>query len=143
MAIVLLLRSRKRVSAQTLADMFEMHIRTIYSDVQALCEAGVPILSLPGADGGYELMSEYFIPPVIFSLDVAVALFLGGNFIAQRKGTPFSQTITTALVKLEAILPEETRRSVALTTESITFSVSESDDAIDMKEAFAVLTQAI
>ena len=33
MAIVLLLRSRKRVSAQTLADMFEMHIRTIYSDV--------------------------------------------------------------------------------------------------------------
>ena len=43
MAIVLLLRTRRKLTAPQLADIFEVSTRTIYRDVDSLCQAGVPI----------------------------------------------------------------------------------------------------
>ena len=55
--ILLQLQHRQRVHAQDLAAIFEVSERTVYRDMLALSEVGVPIVSLLGQ--GYELMEGY------------------------------------------------------------------------------------
>jgi predicted DNA-binding transcriptional regulator YafY len=65
-----------------LAATFEVTKRTIYRDMLALLESGVPVVSVPGQ--GYSLVEGYFLPPVRFSTDEALLLLLGANFAAQN-----------------------------------------------------------
>src|SRR6266542_843346 len=67
LAIVLELQAKKQVRAEDLADTFEVTKRTIYRDIQALDESGVPIVAIPGQ--GYSLVEGYFLPPLTFNTD--------------------------------------------------------------------------
>jgi predicted DNA-binding transcriptional regulator YafY len=49
------------MSGQELADLFEVSLRTIYRDLEAINRAGIPIVSYSGANGGYEIMEQYHI----------------------------------------------------------------------------------
>lgn len=69
LAIVMLLINRKRMSARALADHFEVSLRTIYRDVDALNAAGIPVISYAGAGGGYEIMDRFTIDRQILDLD--------------------------------------------------------------------------
>ncbi|MDZ7542646.1 HTH domain-containing protein, partial [Clostridium perfringens] len=53
MAIILALKKNKKMIAKELADTFEVDIRTIYRDIQALSEMNIPIISYTGSEGGY------------------------------------------------------------------------------------------
>lgn len=59
LAITMLLLNRRRVSAAELSERFEVSLRTVYRDMEAIAAAGIPIVSFPGADGGYEIMESY------------------------------------------------------------------------------------
>ncbi len=65
LAIILELQRKRTLRAEDLASVFEVSTRTIYRDVQALLEIGVPITSLTGK--GYALDEGYFLPPLRFS----------------------------------------------------------------------------
>jgi len=120
-AIILLLRSRNKLTAAQLAEIFEVSPRTIYRDIDALSQAHVPIVAEPGPEGGYSLLDTYSLPPVMFTPDEAVALFMGGSFIAQSKGMPFLDALKTALIKVEDVLPEGLAASARATTEATLF----------------------
>ena len=60
-AITLMLQAKGRLRAKDLAESFEVSERTIYRDIAALGESGVPVVSLPGED--YELMEGFYLPP--------------------------------------------------------------------------------
>ena len=62
MGILLELQARGELRAEDLAETFEVSVRTIYRDVEALCETGVPVVATPGK--GYRLMEGYFLPPL-------------------------------------------------------------------------------
>ena len=72
LALILYLQSRRVVTAEEMAQHFELSIRTIYRDLAALGEAGVPIAAEAGV--GYTLMKGYNLPPVNFSAEEASAL---------------------------------------------------------------------
>jgi predicted DNA-binding transcriptional regulator YafY len=61
LAITMLLLGRDSVSAPELAKRFEVSVRTIYRDIEALSEAGIPIVAYPGAGGGYGIMGDFKI----------------------------------------------------------------------------------
>jgi predicted DNA-binding transcriptional regulator YafY len=84
--------------------------RTIYRDVAALNEMGVPIVSLPGE--GYELMEGYYLPPLIFTPAEASALFLGAQLLIGQAAGQLPVVADHALSKLAAILPPATRAQV-------------------------------
>ncbi|WP_342570794.1 YafY family protein [Paenibacillus sp. FSL R5-0749] len=107
LAITLELQRRKMLRAEDLAAQFETSVRTIYRDIQALSEAGVPIMGAPGH--GYSLMEGYFLPPVSFSAEEAVSLLMGADFIEQRLDTEYAMQAKSAQRKIEAILPESVR----------------------------------
>jgi predicted DNA-binding transcriptional regulator YafY len=74
LAIVLELQGKGRQRAEDLAATFETSKRTIYRDIQALGEAGVPLISVPGQ--GYSLMKGYFIHTLSFSTNEATIFIL-------------------------------------------------------------------
>lgn len=61
LSIVIMLLNRKRITAKDLADYFEVSIRTIQRDIEAINMAGIPIVSYRGQYGGYGLLENYKI----------------------------------------------------------------------------------
>ncbi|WML38162.1 YafY family protein [Neobacillus sp. OS1-2] len=111
LAIVLELQRKKVVRAEDLATLFEISVRTIYRDIQALSEAGVPIIGAPGT--GYSLMEGYFLPPISFTVPEAVSLLIGTDFIKQRFDDDYRVKAQDAGGKIEAILPVSVRNETS------------------------------
>ncbi|MBD3919238.1 YafY family transcriptional regulator [Paenibacillus sp. PR3] len=111
LAIVLELQRHGLRRAEDLAAVFETSVRTIYRDVQALCEAGVPVIGSPGQ--GYSLSDTYFLPPISFTAEESVALLLGLDYIEQQFDAGYHVQAADARRKIEAILPGEVRRETA------------------------------
>ncbi len=69
LAIILYLSNRGKTTAKILAEHFEVNIRTIYRDIDKLCEAGVPICAEGGKGGGYYLMENYSVDQLYLGTD--------------------------------------------------------------------------
>jgi predicted DNA-binding transcriptional regulator YafY len=119
LALVLKLQGNGRQRAEDLAASFETSKRTIYRDIQALSEAGVPVVSLPGQ--GYSLMEGYFLPPLSFTTDEATMLLLGADFVAKSFDAQYRGAAHSAGAKIEAVLPEKLRDEVRYLQDSICF----------------------
>ncbi|BBH23465.1 transcriptional regulator [Paenibacillus baekrokdamisoli] len=111
LAIVLELQRKGGLRAEDLAAGFETSTRTIYRDIQALSEAGVPIVGTPGL--GYYLMEGYFLPPLSFTVEEAVALLIGTDFVEQKFDTGYGMKAQSSREKIEAILPKSVRQETS------------------------------
>src|SRR5688572_24289103 len=118
-ALLLLLQVGRRVRARDLAARLEVSERTVYRDVAALSEAGVPVVALPGA--GYELAEGFYLPPLVFTPGEAGALSLGARLLAAQTSGRLPRDAERALEKIAAVLPAATRREVERLTEVIGF----------------------
>ncbi len=119
LAIVLELQGKGRQRAEDLAATFETSKRTIYRDMLALGEAGVPIVSVPGQ--GYSLMQGYFLPPLSFTTDEATMLLLGSDLMAQNFDAQYRAAAQSASRKIEGVLPGTLRDEVQYLQNSIIF----------------------
>jgi predicted DNA-binding transcriptional regulator YafY len=115
-AMVLHLQGRRVVRAEELAAHFEVNIRTIYRDIAALGEAGVPIAGEAGV--GYSLLKGYQLPPVMFSAEEASSLFVGGELVKQFTDASLHAPMASALDKLRAVLPRDRQDHVARLVEN-------------------------
>ncbi|MEW4058557.1 YafY family protein [Bacillus siamensis] len=71
LSIIFKLLHNEILSASSLADEFQVSSRTIYRDIEAICAAGIPIVSYQGANGGFGMMKGYkFDKSLIGSHDV-------------------------------------------------------------------------
>lgn len=59
LSILLIISDKGLVTGKELAEHFEVSLRTIYRDIDKICEAGVPIASTGGKGGGYYIMENY------------------------------------------------------------------------------------
>jgi len=97
--------------AEDLAAIYETSVRTIYRDIQALSESGVPVVGAPGV--GYSLVDGYFLPPVNFTEEEAVAMLIGTDFIQQKFDAAIGDKAKSAQRKIESILPVHVREEVS------------------------------
>ena len=103
--MILLLQSQRVITAEQIAAHFEISVRTVYRDLSALGEAGVPIAAEAGV--GYSLMRGYHVPPVMFTAGEAAALFMSGEVTEQIADDSLRQSLKSALLKIRSVLPEE------------------------------------
>lgn len=68
-AITIYLLNHGRTSASELSKHFEVSVRTIQRDIDSLCYAGIPIVSISGVAGGYELSEKFKLDKQLTTLD--------------------------------------------------------------------------
>ncbi len=105
MAMVVQLQGRRLVRAEDLANHFEISVRTVYRDLAALGEAGIPIVGEAGV--GYSLLKGYHLPPVMFTSEEASALSLGGKLVDHLTDASLRKQMNSALLKIRSVLPRD------------------------------------
>lgn len=103
-SILMLLQSRRRITARILADELEVSERTIYRDIDALSAAGIPIYGDRGPDGGYALLDGYRNTLTGLTSDELRAL-LTLNIPAPLDDLGLTPNLKTAMYKFAAALP--------------------------------------
>ena len=101
-AILVQLQSKRVVTAREIADRFEISLRTVYRDVRALEEAGIPIGAEAGK--GYFIMEGYHLPPVLFTQEEANALVLGAKLIEHKTDESIKKYFRDAMLKIKSVL---------------------------------------
>ena len=101
-AILTQLQTKRLLTVSELAKKFSVSNRTIYRDLKALEQAGVPIINVDGT--GYALMEGYRIPPVMFTENQANALILAEQLVLQNKDASFVKDYSEAIDKIKAVL---------------------------------------
>ncbi len=139
-AILLKLQSKSPVTSHDLAGSFEVSQRTIYRDIAALSEMGVPVVALPGE--GYRLMEGFYLPPLVFTAAEATALFLGARMLALQAAGRLPADAEQALAKIASALPDHTRQHVERLTGIIQFFLPENRFNLD-DERLLLLQTAI
>lgn len=121
----------RRYTRRRLAERCGVSLRTIQRDIEELRAAGIHIDARPS---GYEIISEYFLPPVNFTLEEALALVISAKSFAANEGRHVSSTLEDATAKVNAALPEYTARLLRETAKQVDVAgqkVSDVDETID------------
>jgi predicted DNA-binding transcriptional regulator YafY len=141
LAIVLELQGKGWQRAEDLAETFETSKRTIYRDMLALGEAGVPVVSIPGR--GYALVEGYFLPPLSFTADEASMLLLGSDVMAQSFDAQYRAAAESAGRKIAGVLPERQREDVRALRDRIAFIQSALRTTQDESDRLPLLRRAL
>ena len=116
------LRGRRTgVTAEALAERFEVTIRTIYRDLDTLRAAALPLSAERGRGGGYALDRSYTLPPVNFTAREAALLVALGRFAIDMRLLPFTETLDAALEKVRSALSASAQRELLTRLEELTF----------------------
>lgn len=124
-------------TARQLADRFEVSVRTIERDLNALLQAGVPIYATPGPGGGYAIDKTHTLPPVNFTPEEATALAVA---LARPGESPLADTLRSAVRKVVAVLPEREAEAARRLAGRIRFFPHDADSR---SEAAQVIEDAV
>ncbi|EOZ98397.1 transcriptional regulator, putative [Indibacter alkaliphilus LW1] len=101
-AILTQLQSKRVVKAKEIAERFGISLRTVYRDIRALEEGGIPVIGEAGM--GYSLVDGYRLPPVMFTQDEGRALVLAEKLMSQLSDKGSSQHLNSAMIKIKSVL---------------------------------------
>jgi predicted DNA-binding transcriptional regulator YafY len=107
-----LLQSKRIVTAQQLAQRFDVSVRTIYRDIRLLEQAGVPVVTEEGK--GFSLMDGYRLSPFLFTEPEAGAILAAEKLIASNSDSSFVNTFSDAAAKMKAALRSTERDKMDL-----------------------------
>ena len=120
-AILTALLQKDCVSASWFSDKFGVSVRTIYRDMQALEQAGIPITTQPGLNGGFSIMSGYKIDQKLFThQDMATLL----TSLYSVSGSLSTAQLNQTLEKIKALIPDEYHRSIELSSKQLYIDIS-------------------
>ncbi|MBX2914632.1 MAG: YafY family transcriptional regulator [Cyclobacteriaceae bacterium] len=102
MGILTFLQAHKNVTAEKLATRFEISVRTVYRDIKALDEIGIPV-SFEN-NKGYFIVQGYFLPPVSLTTHEASALMLVNALANRFTDKTTAKHSDNAIQKIKAVL---------------------------------------
>ncbi|MBK9014098.1 MAG: WYL domain-containing protein [Saprospiraceae bacterium] len=107
MGIIAHIQSKKYQTAEQLAEHFGMSVRTVYRDLRAMNEIGVPVGFEAGR--GYYIVGGYFLPPVSLTAEEANALALTEPLVLRFADREVARHVGTALAKIKMALGSQQR----------------------------------
>lgn len=109
LAITVLLLNRERISSAELADYFEVSPRTIYRDIEAICQAGIPVVSYQGAGGGFSIMENYKLDKNVFTPEEIISIITA---LEGLNSTLEDKKIKDITEKIKGLIPEESKTDI-------------------------------
>ena len=106
-ALILLLQNRPNLTSKELAAHFAVSRRTVFRDLRALSESGVPLTYAEG--GGYEILEGYQLPPLMLSAREAATLLIGTEFMKLQPDASLRKDAGEVEFKVRSVLPVEIR----------------------------------
>jgi predicted DNA-binding transcriptional regulator YafY len=119
--ILTLLQSRKFVPAEKISEKFRISVRTVYRDIKALGESGIPISF--EQHKGYFVVQGYFLPPVSFSTEEANAFLLMEAIVSGFADKSIQTHYSNGLNKIKAVLKASQKEKVDILSENIRLQV--------------------
>lgn len=126
LGILTLLQSRKYVTGEKIAAKFAISVRTVYRDVKALGELGIPVSF--EAPRGYFIVQGYFLPPVSFTTEEANALLLIEVLVNGFTDRSVRKQYASALDKIRSVLRGHQKEQLELLNDKILFQKPECYD---------------
>ena len=120
-SIIMILLDKKRIGAQELADRFEVSPRTIYRDIDTINLAGIPVRSISGVGGGFEIMQAYKIDRKVFSTTDLSAILMG---LSSLSGMMRGDELVNALAKVKSFIPADRAKDIELRANQIHIDLS-------------------
>lgn len=105
----MLLLERKTIPASELSQIFEVSKRTIYRDIEIINEAGIPIITSPGINGGIGIMEEFKVDKRLFSESDLTSLLIGLSGVHSALD---SDETKQAMNKLKTLIPKEKQHKI-------------------------------
>lgn len=105
-SVLLLMESRRTMKAGELASKLEISMRTVYRDIETLCEAGIPLTTTTGPNGGIHLMEGYSSGISYLQEDDIISLYLSGMGIQPDSQSNIAVKLNNTLLKLQKSLSQ-------------------------------------
>ncbi|MGD9002629.1 MAG: YafY family protein [Anaerolineae bacterium] len=111
--LIMLLQRKPKQKAADLAEQLGVSVRTVHRYINMLDDMGIPIYSERGPHGGFSLVRGYRMPPLVFTPQEAVAIYLGTSLVEEIWGQLYGDAAHGVAAKLDNVLPDEQRQEVA------------------------------
>lgn len=138
-SVLTTLQSKKFVTADYIADKYEISIRTVYRDIKALGEIGVPIDYEP--QKGYTVLQGFFLPPVLLTSDEANALIMIAKLSERYTDKTIQKNVSNAIDKIKSVLRYTEKEKADLLQKKIGIYVSPETD--HNKDYLTIIQNAI
>lgn len=116
------LQSKKYTSAEKIAEKFQISVRTVYRDLKALNESGIPLGFEPNK--GYFIVQGFFLPPISLTSDEANALLLMESIVYRFTDKSIQKHYSNALNKVKSVLPNAQKDKIDLLSDNIKYQIS-------------------
>jgi len=139
-AILTVLLQKDRVSATTLAEKFEVSVRTIYRDIETLECAGIPIVTHTGVNGGVSIIEQYKIDKKLFT-DQDISTLLTSLYSVS--GSIPEAKLNQTLEKIKGLIPREHGRVIELTSKQLYIDMTPWSNHPRVSEAMKQIQQSL
>ncbi len=117
--LLMLLQRQPNQKASVLAQKLGISVRSLHRYMTMLGDMGIPVYSERGPYGGFSLVRGYRMPPLVFTPEEAVAVYLGTSLVREMWGKLYQEAAQGAIAKLDNVLPDEQRHEIAWARRSL------------------------
>ncbi|MFF1994270.1 helix-turn-helix transcriptional regulator [Bacillus mycoides] len=110
--ILIFASTKKTFTAQEIADEFNISVRTVHRYILDLSDMGLPIYAEQGRNGGYKVLTNSMLPPILFTEEEAVSIFFAFQSLSYYRDLPFNTEINSVTHKLYSSLQHDAKAKV-------------------------------
>ncbi|MEN8155256.1 MAG: YafY family protein [Acidobacteriota bacterium] len=140
LSITILMLNRDRVTAKELSEKFEVSVRTIYRDLDALLLAGIPVMSYQGNEGGYGLVENYKINKQLLSLNEMLSIL---SSLQSINISLEDEQYDSAMEKIKSLVPGDKKEEISRQMEQIIIDFIPWDGNLRQKDNLSLVHKSI
>lgn len=110
--LIMYVNTKRSFTAQDVAYELNISIRTAHRYLLELSEMGVPLYTEPGRNGGYRMLNNRMLPPIIFDENEAFSIFFAFQSLKYYQELPFDIDIKSVSRKLYASIPSDSKQKI-------------------------------
>jgi len=140
LSVLMAVINRKRVSAAELAEKLEVSPRTVYRDIEILCQAGFPLVAHQGAGGGFEMMEGYRLDRNALTFDEIASVI---SALKGMTATLGDERIERTLEKYSTLLTGKEREAALFWQDRLIIDMNPWGMDDTMKQKVALIRQVL